>query len=117
MSEMQQNTSGEIRKAYSPAEVEDKIYQRWQERGYFHARPNPDKKPYSIVMPPPNITGQLHMGHGLDNTIQDAIIRLDVYKRQAEGCRFLHIILQGNALITAADLRPPEPCRLRWWYI
>ena len=63
------------RQAYSPAEVEDKIYQRWQERGYFHAKPNPDKKPYSIVMPPPNITGQLHMGHGLDGTIQDAIIR------------------------------------------
>ena len=75
MSEMQQNTSGEISKAYSPAEVEDKIYTRWQQRGYFHAKPNPDKKPYSIVMPPPNITGQLHMGHGLDNTIQDAIIR------------------------------------------
>ena len=68
-------SDNEIKKAYSPAEVEDRLYKRWMERGYFHAKPNPDKKPYSIVMPPPNITGQLHMGHGLDNTIQDAIVR------------------------------------------
>ena len=74
MSEAQENTR-EIRKAYDPAEVEDRIYARWMEKGYFHAKPNPDKKPFSIVMPPPNITGQLHMGHGLDGTIQDAIIR------------------------------------------
>ena len=75
MNKTQQMPSQEIKKAYSPAEVEEKIYRRWMEKGYFHAKPNPDKKPYSIVMPPPNITGQLHMGHGLDNTIQDAIIR------------------------------------------
>ena len=68
-------SDNEIKKAYSPAEVEDRLYKRWMKRGYFHAKPNPDKKPYSIVMPPPNITGQLHMGHGLDNTIQDAIVR------------------------------------------
>ena len=74
MSEAQENTK-EIRKAYDPAEVEDRIYARWMEKGYFHAKPNPAKKPFSIVMPPPNITGQLHMGHGLDGTIQDAIIR------------------------------------------
>ena len=74
MSEAQENTK-EIKKAYDPAEVEDRIYARWMEKGYFHAKPNPDKKPFSIVMPPPNITGQLHMGHGLDGTIQDALIR------------------------------------------
>ena len=65
----------EIAKAYSHAEVEEKLYSRWMERGYFHATPNKNKKPYSIVMPPPNITGQLHMGHGLDNTLQDSIVR------------------------------------------
>ena len=64
MSEAQENTR-EIRKAYDPAEVEDRIYARWMEKRYFHAKPNPDKKPFSIVMPPPNITGQLHMGHCL----------------------------------------------------
>ncbi|MBQ3871679.1 MAG: class I tRNA ligase family protein, partial [Clostridia bacterium] len=65
----------EIRKAYDHSEVEDRIYQRWMKKGYFHAEPDPSKKPYSIVMPPPNITGQLHMGHGLDNTLQDSIVR------------------------------------------
>ena len=65
----------EIRKAYDHSEVEDRIYQRWMKKGYFHAKPDPSKKPYSIVMPPPNITGQLHMGHGLDNTLQDSIVR------------------------------------------
>ena len=66
----------ELPKAYNPHEVEDKIYSSWEEKGYFHARPNPDKKPYSIVIPPPNITGILHMGHALNNTIQDILIRL-----------------------------------------
>jgi len=68
----------ELNKTYDPAEIEDKIYQKWLDRKYFHAEPNPDKKPFTIVMPPPNITGQLHMGHALDNTMQDILIR---YKR------------------------------------
>ena len=67
--------SKDLKKAYDHSTVEEKLYQRWMERGYFSARPNPEKKPFTIVIPPPNITGQLHMGHGLDNTIQDAIIR------------------------------------------
>ena len=67
--------SKDLKKAYDHSQVEEKLYQRWMERGYFSAHPNPDKKPFTIVIPPPNITGQLHMGHGLDNTIQDAIIR------------------------------------------
>ncbi|MBQ4424545.1 MAG: valine--tRNA ligase [Lachnospiraceae bacterium] len=62
-------------KTYDPSAIEDKIYSRWEENGYFHAEVNPEKKPYTIVIPPPNITGQLHMGHALDNTLQDIIIR------------------------------------------
>lgn len=65
----------ELPKAYNPHEVEDRIYKDWEEKGYFHAKPDPAKKPYSIVIPPPNITGILHMGHALNNTIQDILIR------------------------------------------
>ena len=68
----------ELEKTYNPAEIEDRIYQSWLESKYFHAKVNKDKKPFTIVMPPPNITGQLHMGHALDNTMQDILIR---YKR------------------------------------
>ena len=60
---------------YDPKQVEDRIYQTWQDGGYFHASPNPDKKPFTIVIPPPNVTGQLHMGHALDETLQDILIR------------------------------------------
>ncbi len=65
----------EIAKQYDPKQVEDRLYKEWMEKGYFHAEPDKNKKPFSIVMPPPNITGQLHMGHALDNMMQDAIIR------------------------------------------
>ncbi len=65
----------EMAKAYNPKEVEDKIYDFWLKGNYFHAEIDKDKKPYTIVMPPPNITGQLHMGHALDNTLQDILIR------------------------------------------
>jgi valyl-tRNA synthetase len=61
--------------AYEPADVEKRRYAEWIERGYFHAEPNPDKKPYCIVLPPPNVTGALHMGHALDHTLQDIVIR------------------------------------------
>ena len=60
---------------YDPKQVEDRIYQQWIDGGYFHAEPNPDKKPFTIVIPPPNVTGQLHMGHALDETFQDILIR------------------------------------------
>jgi len=66
----------ELPKAYNPHEVEDRIYSNWESKGYFHAAANPEKKPYSVVIPPPNITGILHMGHALNNTIQDILIRL-----------------------------------------
>ena len=65
----------ELDKVYSPKQFEDKIYQFWQEKEYFRAKPDPEKKPYTIVIPPPNITGQLHMGHALDETLQDILIR------------------------------------------
>ena len=68
----------ELPKTYEPQEVEGKIYQAWMDGNCFHAAPNPDKKPFSIVMPPPNVTGQLHMGHAMDSTLQDILIR---YKR------------------------------------
>ena len=67
--------SKELEKNYNPSEIEGRIYERWLERGYFHAKPDKSKKPFTIVMPPPNITGQLHMGHALDNTLQDILIR------------------------------------------
>ena len=65
----------ELEKVYDPARVEDKTYQFWEEGGYFHAEVEPDKTPYTIVIPPPNITGNLHMGHALDETLQDILIR------------------------------------------
>ena len=65
----------ELEKVYDPKQVEDKTYRFWLEKRYFHAEPNPKKKPYTIVIPPPNITGQLHLGHALDCTLQDSIIR------------------------------------------
>lgn len=64
-----------IPKTYDPASVEKKWYQYWEENHLFHAEPEPAKKPFTIVIPPPNITGQLHMGHALDNTLQDILIR------------------------------------------
>ncbi len=65
----------ELAKTYSPQDVEDRIYALWMKGNCFHAEVNAKKKPYTIVMPPPNVTGQLHMGHALDNTLQDSIIR------------------------------------------
>ncbi|WP_313577828.1 valine--tRNA ligase [Lacrimispora sp.] len=65
----------ELEKTYNPAGIEGKLYEKWLDKKYFHAEPNKDKKPFTIVMPPPNITGQLHMGHALDNTMQDILIR------------------------------------------
>ena len=65
----------ELEKNYNPSEIEGRLYQKWLDNKYFHAEVNKDKKPFTIVMPPPNITGQLHMGHALDNTLQDILIR------------------------------------------
>ena len=67
--------SKELAKAYEPKEVEDRIYDFWMKGKYFHAEVDPKKKPYTIVIPPPNITGQLHLGHAMDETLQDTLIR------------------------------------------
>ena len=68
----------ELEKTYNPADIEDRLYRKWEDKKYFHAEVDRSKKPFTIVMPPPNVTGQLHMGHALDNTMQDILIR---YKR------------------------------------
>ena len=70
--------SKELAKTYDPKDIEDRLYKKWEDNKYFHAEVDRSKKPFTIVMPPPNITGQLHMGHALDNTMQDILIR---YKR------------------------------------
>ena len=67
-----------LEKVYDPSTVEERLYKKWMDNGYFHAEVEKDKEPFTIVIPPPNITGQLHMGHALDNTLQDILIR---YKR------------------------------------
>ncbi len=77
-------------KNYDPKAIEDRLYRKWTENGYFRATPNSGKKPHTIVMPPPNITGQLHMGHALDNSIQDALTR---WKRM---CGFEALWLPGT---------------------
>ncbi len=70
----------ELAKQYNPADVEDRIYADWMENGYFGAEPDSSKEPFTVVIPPPNVTGQLHMGHALDETLQDILVR---YKRMA----------------------------------
>src|SRR4051794_13863764 len=70
-----------INKTYTPKEIEQKWYAYWLEQKFFKSTPNPDKEPYTIVIPPPNVTGVLHMGHMLNNTIQDVLIR----KKRMEG--------------------------------
>ncbi|MBO5930380.1 MAG: class I tRNA ligase family protein, partial [Clostridia bacterium] len=72
--------SKEINKTYNPKDVEDRLYSTWVEKGYFTPQPDDSKEPFTIVIPPPNVTGQLHMGHALDETLQDILIR---YKRMA----------------------------------
>ncbi|MBE7090601.1 MAG: valine--tRNA ligase [Clostridiales bacterium] len=77
----------DMAKTYTPSEFEERIYREWEEKGYFTAKPDKNKLPYTIVMPPPNITGQLHMGHALNQTVQDALIR---FKRmQGYACLWL----------------------------
>ena len=73
----------ELPKIYDPKQVEKKIYRYWTDGGWFHAERDPDKKPFTIVIPPPNVTGQLHLGHAFDETIQDVLIR---WKRMSGYC-------------------------------
>ena len=71
----------EFPKVYDPQQVEGRIYQLWMDHDCFKAEPDPDKKPFSIVMPPPNVTGQLHMGHAMDATLQDILTRFKNFSR------------------------------------
>ena len=75
MAEIYKPESSEMAKTWNPQEVEDKLYREWEENGYFTAHREEGKKPFTIVMPPPNITGQLHMGHALDAMLQDVPTR------------------------------------------
>ena len=68
--------SRNLEKNYDPSAIEDRLYQKWLDKKYFHAEVDRSKKPFTIVMPPPNITGKLHMGHALDNTMQDILIKI-----------------------------------------
>jgi valyl-tRNA synthetase len=70
-------SQAELPNTYDHHAVEGRIYAEWERRGAFEADPNPQKKPYCIVLPPPNVTGALHMGHALNGTIQDALIRIN----------------------------------------
>ena len=72
---MSENNSFEMSKHYTPQQVEDKWYAKWEQAECFHSQIDADKKPYTIVIPPPNVTGKLHMGHALNNTLQDIMIR------------------------------------------
>lgn len=73
---------------YDPAAIEQKWYKFWEDHDVFHDEPDPSKEPYSIVLPPPNVTGQLHMGHALDNTLQDILIRYKECRATTySGCR------------------------------
>ena len=100
----------ELPKVYDPQAVESSIYQMWMDGKCFHSEPDDSRKPFTIVMPPPNVTGQLHMGHAMDSTLQDILIRFkrmqgyaDVYKRQADSrdeflpSLYLHLFLHGGS--------------------
>ena len=73
----------EMSKTYDPSEFESRLYKEWEEKGYFKAEIDKKKEPFTIMMPPPNITGQLHLGHALDHTMQDVITR---FKRMCGYC-------------------------------
>ena len=75
------NEEKNIAKTYDPKQVEDRLYGEWMDNGYFHAVIDREKEPFTIVIPPPNITGQVHMGHALDNTLQDKIGRASCRER------------------------------------
>ena len=88
--------SRQLDKTYNPKEIEPKLYEKWCENKYFHAEADRSRKPFTTVMPPPNITGKLHMGHALDNTLQDILIR---YKRM-QGYNALWIPGTDHAAIS-----------------
>ena len=93
----------ELPKVYEPQQVENQIYKMWEENGHFKPNKSKDAKPFTIVMPPPNVTGQLHMGHAMDATLQDTLIR---FKRmQGFNALWLPGIHHSGELL----MRPDEP--------
>ena len=96
-----------LEKTYNPSEIEDKLYKKWMDGGYFHSEPDSKKEHYTIVIPPPNVTGQLHMGHALDETLQDILIR---YKRM-QGYNALWIPGTDHAGI-ATQIKVEEDLRV-----
>ena len=96
---------------YEPGAIEEKWYNFWEEHGVFHDEPEEGKEPYSIVLPPPNVTGQLHMGHALDNTLQDILIR---YKRM-QGYNVLWLPGKDHAGNGRKDTGIPSGSRSDAW--
>jgi valyl-tRNA synthetase len=96
----------ELAKTYNPKELEDRLYKKWLDKGYFTPKIDKEKKPYTIVMPPPNITGKLHMGHAIDNTIQDVLIRW----RRMQGYSALWLPGEDHASI-ATEVKVEEELR------
>src|SRR2546430_8644882 len=84
---MAASASEPLPKQYAPQSAQERWLSFWDEKGYFHSEPDPDRQPYTIVIPPPNVTGALHMGHALNNTLQDVLIR---WKR-AQGLNALYL--------------------------
>ena len=99
----------QLAKTYDPGEMEDRIYQNWLNKKYFHAEVNPDKKPFTIIMPPPNITGQLHMGHALDQTLQDVLTRFR--RLQGYSALWLSVLYLVGAAVRKHDLFSRVPRR------
>src|SRR2546427_12784855 len=94
--------SRQLEKTYDPHQVEERWYRFWTERGYFHASVDHLGPPYSIVIPPPNITGSLHLGHALNNTLQDILIRW----RRMQG--------RNTLWVRSEERRVGKECRSRW---
>ena len=103
----------ELPKVYDPRDVESRIYQMWMDGGCFKAEPDPNKKPFSIVMPPPNVTGQLHMGHALDCTLQDSIIRFKRMQGYDYGNSSLSNVPEPRPSLCPAQVARtlPEACK------
>ena len=99
-----------LAKTYNPKEFEDRIYEMWEKSGAFRAERDPDKKPFTIVMPPPNITGQLHMGHALDQTLQDVLTRF----KRLQGYSALWLPGSDHASI-ATEVKVKKDWRRKIW--
>jgi valyl-tRNA synthetase len=100
-------TSAALPKRYDPSDLEAGWYAVWRERGYFHPPAGEGREPYTIVIPPPNVTGVLHMGHGLNNTLQDVLIR----RQRMLGRRALYLPGTDHA---GWILRPPRASMISW---